>query len=116
MKSTDDQVVAQANGVRQTLNCPDVVCSRAIEQNNTQPQAISKIDKRDVSSAYRIDKMDNGVPVPGSSDCSEDSSHKTIIHWDDGDPENPYNWSTVGTLILHRSISNLVRAKKYALL
>lgn len=71
-------------------------CLHGLEENTTVPQIVAKIDEQDTSSVYRIEDRDDELPVSDSSGSSDNSSHKTVIHWDDGDPENPYNWSTVG--------------------
>jgi len=55
---------------------------------------VSGVDKRDVDTAYRIEKRDNENGVSFASTLSHREPYK-IISWDDEDVANPYNWSPV---------------------
>ncbi|KAG9242430.1 major facilitator superfamily domain-containing protein [Calycina marina] len=54
---------------------------------------VARLDKEDAEWGYRGDARCNGMPAGDSSLSSVDSPPKTVIHWNQNDPENPYNWS-----------------------
>lgn len=57
---------------------------------------ISGIDQEDAKARYQVEEGDNNTQSPNSSTASVDTPRK-VISWEDGDPECPYNWSTVRT-------------------
>lgn len=59
-------------------------------------QIISGIDQDDATEAYQVEGEDNKISSsPNSSTSSVNTPPSKIISWEDGDPENPYNWSFV---------------------
>jgi hypothetical protein len=45
---------------------------------------------------YDLEEADNKIQsLPNSSASSVEELHRKVISWEDGDPENPYNWSAV---------------------
>ena len=60
---------------------------------------MSRIDERDAEDRYRLEAEDNNeAPSPTQSDPSSVEQPKSkLVKWKDGDPENPYNWSSVRT-------------------
>jgi hypothetical protein len=68
-----------------------------IEHGNKLTQIISRIDEEDAAGRYEVEIEDNKVPGPDRERAASVDSPppRKIIAWDDRDPENPYNWSTV---------------------
>jgi hypothetical protein len=66
-------------------------------------RVVSRIDEQDAAERYEVEYEDNKVPRPiRSVALSVDSPPpRKIIAWEDGDPENPYNWSRVSMKYLH---------------
>jgi len=62
---------------------------------NNLSRMVSGIDEADAKERYQTDTQDNRISRPNSSAESVASPEKKTIHWEDGDPENPYNWSSV---------------------
>jgi hypothetical protein len=57
---------------------------------------VVEIDERDAGSRYREEAGDSHVPFkqrPYGDFSSDEDEEDTIVAWEDGDPENPYNWS-----------------------
>jgi hypothetical protein len=52
------------------------------------------MDQADATARYDLEGKDNKAASPNSN-VSSVSLPRKIISWKDGDPENPYNWSTV---------------------
>ena len=83
--------------------CRDLGLNRrsATDENTGQEHKLSRIvsgiDQEDATEAYRLDEEDNKAPsLPNSSTSSVNTPPpKKIISWEDEDPENPYNWSSV---------------------
>jgi hypothetical protein len=67
---------------------------------NFLSRVVSGIDQADAAERYDLEEADNKVQSPNSS-VSSVSLPRQIISWKDGDPENPYNWSTVCPCSLH---------------
>jgi hypothetical protein len=45
---------------------------------------------------YDLEEADNKIQsLPNSSASSVEELQRKVISWKYGDPENPYNWSTV---------------------
>ena len=68
-----------------------------IGQVNKLTQIISRIDEEDAAERYEVEIEDNKVHRPDIDRAGgvDSPSPRKIIAWDDGDPENPYNWSNV---------------------
>jgi Na+/melibiose symporter-like transporter len=58
---------------------------------------LARIDEIEVAERYKMEGEDNTIPLPETeSTIRVDSpSPRKFISWEDGDSENPYNWSTV---------------------
>ena len=69
--------------------------SCAAGHNIVVPQTTVKSDGEDATMIDQMEERENGLSVPDSRVSCDHTTQKTIIHWDDGDLENPYNWSTV---------------------
>lgn len=67
------------------------------EEGNKLMQVVTRIDERDAAGRYEVEFEDNKVPRPnkGVARSVDSAAPKKIIAWEDGDPENPYNWSRV---------------------
>lgn len=59
-------------------------------------RVILGIDEADAASRYEVEAEDNKIQSPNSSTSSVFSPERKVISWNDGDPESPYNWSSVG--------------------
>ncbi|KAM3067349.1 hypothetical protein ACMFMF_009841 [Clarireedia jacksonii] len=55
---------------------------------------VSGIDRQDAQERYDLEAKDNKAAFPDSSASSFKVSQKKVIHWEEGDPDNPYNWSS----------------------
>ncbi|KAK4453026.1 polyamine transporter 3 [Podospora aff. communis PSN243] len=53
-----------------------------------------EIDERDAASRYREEAADHQTSFKPSPYSSDDDDEDTIVAWEEGDAENPYNWST----------------------
>ncbi|RDL35471.1 uncharacterized protein BP5553_07402 [Venustampulla echinocandica] len=88
---------AESKALSQEEKCRDVgqSCPRTSGPISRLSSMISSIDESDAEHRYAIEVEDNRIPsLPASSTSSVTSSHRKVISWEDGDPENPYNWST----------------------
>ncbi|KAH8667932.1 major facilitator superfamily domain-containing protein [Tricladium varicosporioides] len=63
---------------------------------NGLTKIISGIDRADADVRCDIEVEDNKIPsIQGSSTSSiDDTSGRKVISWEDGDLQNPYNWSS----------------------
>jgi hypothetical protein len=73
---------------------------------------ISGIDQADASSRYEVEKHDNKGQSPTSSTSSVEVPEKKIIHWENGDPENPHNWSFVRLELSFISMANILSVEE----
>jgi hypothetical protein len=65
------------------------------EHQSKLSRIISGIDQADAQDRYEIEAEDNNISCPDSAASSVTPPEKKIIHWEAGDPANPYNWSSV---------------------
>jgi hypothetical protein len=56
---------------------------------------VSGINRQDAQERYDLEAKDNKASFPNSSASSVKASKKKVIHWEEEDPDNPYNWSSV---------------------
>jgi hypothetical protein len=57
-------------------------------------QRVAGIDEADANSRYDVEAQDNKASTsPNSCSSSVNSVERKIIHWEDGDKDNPYNFS-----------------------
>jgi hypothetical protein len=59
---------------------------------------VADIDDADARARYKEEAADQGLQEKsprGQSGTEEDEDDRTIVAWEEGDPENPYNWSNV---------------------
>jgi hypothetical protein len=58
---------------------------------------LARIDEIDVAERYKMEGEGNTIPLPGteSTILVDSPSPRKFISWEDGDSENPYNWSMV---------------------
>jgi hypothetical protein len=69
---------------------------KTAEHQSRISRIISGIDQAHATVGYAVDSEDKGFRLPpNSSTSSVTSPAKRIISWEDGDPQNPYNWSSV---------------------
>lgn len=62
---------------------------------NRISRIVSEVDHDDAKRQYDIEAKDNQNSLPTSSTVSIFGSRKQVVQWEDNDPENPYNWSSV---------------------
>ncbi|KAJ8068549.1 hypothetical protein OCU04_002265 [Sclerotinia nivalis] len=55
---------------------------------------VSRIDHDDAEIRYDIEGKGNQISLPDSSASSILGSRKKVVHWEEDDPGNPYNWSS----------------------
>lgn len=83
------------------FNCRDLgsnpMTDEDAEHHNKLSRIISGLDQNDAKDRYEIEGEDNRISSPNSATSSVAPSEKKIIHWEDGDKDNPYNWSSVRT-------------------
>lgn len=60
---------------------------------------ISQLDEEDATKRYDVEGEDNKVTLP-ETDTSNNNPPRKIISWEDGDPENPFNWPVVCPLAI----------------
>lgn len=81
------------------LNCRDLgtkpMTDGDTEHQNRRSRRISGLDQSDANNRYEVEAEVINISSPNSAASSVTPSEKKIIQWKDGDPENPYNWSTV---------------------
>ncbi|KAG4034582.1 hypothetical protein MFRU_003g05390 [Monilinia fructicola] len=65
------------------------------QHENALSRIVSGIDQDDAKRRYDLEAKDNQISLPNSSASSVSGSRKKVIHWEENDPENPYNWSPV---------------------
>jgi len=75
---------------------------RTPELQNFFSQIVSGIDRADTAETYDVEKADNKMPSSPNSSASSVNLPRKIISWKGGDPENPYNWSSVCLILLNR--------------
>lgn len=65
--------------------------------NTVSENSLARIRMIDVAERFKMEGEDNTIPLPGkeSTICVASPSPRKFISWEDGDPENPYNWSPV---------------------
>jgi hypothetical protein len=65
--------------------------------NTGSGNGLARINEIDVAERYKVECEDNTIPLPGTERTNRADSPppRKIILWEDGDPENPYNWSLV---------------------
>ena len=85
---------------RPQVNCRDLGTKPMTEgdkdrRNDGLSRIISGLDESDAKMRYTVEMEDNNISSPKSAASSVNPPEKKIIHWEDGDPENPYNWSSV---------------------
>jgi hypothetical protein len=81
-----------------SLNCPDSNAEAGhADGHNHFADIVRSISNEDAAERYREEAGDNGVPTNAPLDwsVSRDNAAKVTISWDENDPENPYNWSSV---------------------
>lgn len=71
---------------------------------NRLSRIVSGIDYEDAKRRYEIEAQDNQISLPHSSASSVLGSRKQVTHWEEDDPENPYNWSSVCHYSVERGI------------
>jgi len=57
---------------------------------------VVEIEEKDTASRYREEAANNHVPQstrPCGESSSDEDDEYTIVAWEEGDAENPYNWS-----------------------
>jgi hypothetical protein len=60
------------------------------------PQPVSENEDCSVEETYNPKAKDVKIPSsPDSSSSSVESPRRKLVSWKNGDPENPYNWSSV---------------------
>lgn len=62
---------------------------------NVLSRVVSGIDEADAIRRYDLEEADNKYSLPDSYSSSISPAERKVISWQDGDPENPYNWSKV---------------------
>ncbi|KAH7342469.1 major facilitator superfamily domain-containing protein [Rhexocercosporidium sp. MPI-PUGE-AT-0058] len=60
---------------------------------NALSRVVSGIDQVDAGRRYDVEEADNRFPQPVSYSSSIAPTERKVISWNDGDPENPFNWS-----------------------
>ncbi|RAL59811.1 hypothetical protein DID88_000440 [Monilinia fructigena] len=65
------------------------------QHENSLSRIVSGIDQDDAQRRYDLETKDNQISLPNSSASSVSGSRQKVIHWEENDPENPYNWSPV---------------------
>jgi hypothetical protein len=68
---------------------------RTPETQNSLSRIVSGIDQADARERYNVEEADSKIPSSPNSSASSVNLPRKIISWKDGDPENPYNWSSV---------------------
>ncbi|KAL2075918.1 hypothetical protein VTL71DRAFT_861 [Oculimacula yallundae] len=63
------------------------------QSRNALSRVVSGIDEADAGRRYDLEEADNKFSQPDSYSSSIAPTDRKVISWDDGDPENPYNWS-----------------------
>lgn len=69
-----------------------------LEDVATETQIVSQTNEQDAVARYDVECEDNKIPQPGTNrleSAGASLSSRKVISWEDGDPENPYNWSQV---------------------
>jgi hypothetical protein len=80
-------------GPKQTTNS---MTDGLAEHQNKLSRIISGLDENDAKVRYEVERADNRISLPNSAASSINTpEQKKVIHWEDGDKENPYNWSSV---------------------
>jgi hypothetical protein len=54
---------------------------------------VVEIGEKDAVSRYREEAADHHISFKPSPYSSDDDGEDTIVAWEEGDPENPHNWS-----------------------
>lgn len=62
---------------------------------NILSRIVSGIDSQDATDRYNLEKADNKPQSFPNSSVSSVTGQRKVISWEDGDPENPYNFSSV---------------------
>jgi hypothetical protein len=77
-----------------------------LEHNDLSARVIPDIDDYDAENLGHLEVEENKIPsLPESSSSSVEPPRRKLVSWKDGDPENPYNWSSVsGKPLLLRKI------------
>jgi hypothetical protein len=88
--------------VSPTSNLGRISVDRTSEPQNFLSRIVSGIDQADPAERYDVEEADNKVPSSPNSSASSVNLPRKIISWKDGDPENPYNWSSVCLILLNR--------------
>ncbi|KAI8314216.1 Citrinin biosynthesis cluster MFS transporter mrr1 [Colletotrichum sp. SAR11_240] len=68
----------------------------SLERNRSSlTDAVRRIDEYDARERYEARCEEQGLEDEkgGSPNSSSDEDEKTIVSWEENDPENPYNWS-----------------------
>ncbi|KAG0648840.1 Polyamine transporter 3 [Hyphodiscus hymeniophilus] len=72
----------------------EITAPRPIQHRNKLSRTISGLDEDDARNRYEVEAEDNKVSLLDSAASSITAGQKEVIHWEDGDPANPYNWSS----------------------
>ncbi|KAM0149820.1 hypothetical protein ACHAQE_003896 [Botrytis cinerea] len=97
MSSTDHGNAIDSSGVNDNLTAADNPEANftSIERHQSRlSQKVSEIDHDDAKRRYDLEARDNHMSLPDSSASSVLGTRKNVIHWEEDDPENPYNWSS----------------------
>ncbi len=78
-----------------------MLTSRGGEDSHLQ-QIVDDLDDLDATARYREEAADNNLAGDDGQrqhdwSASSSDNEALIVAWEENDPENPYNWSSVGT-------------------
>ena len=111
-EASDAGLIEEAPRPIREFNCRDLginpVTEPEAEQQSKLSRIISGIDQKDTTDRYEVEAEDNKISIPNSAASSVTPAEKKIIHWEDGDPDNPYNWSSVRKVSSQRGPENLL--------
>lgn len=98
-EASDAGLIQEAPRPIRKFNCRDLGTNPTTNDNaehqNKVSRIISGIDNADTKERYEVEVEDNKISSPNSAASSVTPPEKKIIHWQNGDPANPYNWSSV---------------------
>ncbi|KAI9646637.1 hypothetical protein NHQ30_004633 [Ciborinia camelliae] len=97
MSSADHGNAVGAIGISNNVMSPNASETNPtpIERHeNRLSRIVSGIDHDDAKRRYDLETKANQISLPNSSASSVLAPRKKVIHWEEDDPENPYNWSS----------------------
>jgi hypothetical protein len=71
---------------------------------NRLSRIVTGIDSKDATERYNLEEADNKLPCLPNLSVESATVTRKVISWEDGDLENPYNFSSVSSISQHQTL------------